>query len=429
MRIIHLAAGAGQMYCGACARDVAMLRGLMARGHDVLIIPLYTPLRIEGDEPLPTDEVHLGGINAWLQQHVPALGRAPAWVSRLLDSPALLRLAARFALSTRASELGEMTVSVLAGMDGRQARELDKLVAHLRATAPPDLFIITNSLLSGLAPALKRAFAVPVLCGLQGEDGFVQAMGEPHSTRARDLMRRNARDINLFLAPSRTYAEVMAEFLAVAPDRIRVVPTGVTVEDYRREHARPREPLVLGYLSVINHGKGLDLLVAAAEGLLAEGRDLRLRMAGRALDRPYARGLQRTLNRGPLRDRHEWLGEVDLPGKVRFLHECSAFSVPSRIPEARGVAVMEALAAGAPVVAPAAGVYPELLGLAPGGLLFEPGNASELAAQVARLQDDPDLADRLGAAGAQAMAEGFGLERVTQALLEALSDVVIERTP
>jgi len=43
MRIIHLAAGAGSMYCGACARDIALVRGLIKRGHDVQIIPLYTP--------------------------------------------------------------------------------------------------------------------------------------------------------------------------------------------------------------------------------------------------------------------------------------------------------------------------------------------------------------------------------------------------
>ena len=43
MRIVHLAAGAGAMYCGACTRDMSLVRGLLSLGHDIQVLPLYTP--------------------------------------------------------------------------------------------------------------------------------------------------------------------------------------------------------------------------------------------------------------------------------------------------------------------------------------------------------------------------------------------------
>ena len=124
MRIIHIAAGAGGMYCGACARDAALARALIRLGHDVEIIPLYTPLRDDAGV-LPTAPVFYGGISVALQQASRLFRRAPAWVGSALDSPALLRAVSRFAIEVRAENLGPMTVSVLAGRDGRQGRELD----------------------------------------------------------------------------------------------------------------------------------------------------------------------------------------------------------------------------------------------------------------------------------------------------------------
>ena len=95
MRVVYLAAGAGQMYCGACARDMDMVRGLIARGHDVEVVPLYTPLRIDGEEPVETDAVFLGGINAYLQQTVArvcAMVRWSKWRCRIRCSRATNRV-------------------------------------------------------------------------------------------------------------------------------------------------------------------------------------------------------------------------------------------------------------------------------------------------------------------------------------------------
>jgi glycosyl transferase family 4 len=226
MHIVYLAAGAAGAYCGACNRDVALVRELIARGHDVQLLPLYTPVRVEGADP-SVGRVFMGGINAYLQQHSALFRHTPAFLDRWLDSPRLLRWVAGRAVSIDPHELGPMTVSVLQGAHGRQRKELAKLMAYLRMGPAPDVFNITNSLLSGLAPALRQAFGSRVVCSLQGEETFVAELGEPYADEALGLIRQNAQAIDLFIAPGEGYADEMAGWLGVARERIEVVHPGL----------------------------------------------------------------------------------------------------------------------------------------------------------------------------------------------------------
>lgn len=424
MDITYLAAGAGAMYCGACARDINVIRALIAQGHAVQVLPVYTPLRIEG-EPVPTTGVFLGGINAYLQQVSGLFRRTPRFIERLLDHPALLRFASSFAVRTSPKDLGAMTVSVLQGRDGRQAKELHKLIGYLEHGRRSDAIIITNSLLSGIAPELRRHLDIPILCGLQGEDQFVRSMPERYCNQARELMARNAEAIDLFIAPTAGYATEMAAFMTLDPRRIRVVRTGFPADDYRHEGLRVREPFTIGYLSVITPIKGLDLLVRAFRTLVVEqGRDCRLRVAGRIMHGPYWQQQKRSLRAAGLTERFEYLGEVDFAGKLRLLRSCSVFSVPSRFAEARGLAMMEAIASGVPVAAPDSGLFPELLGITGGGLLFPQGDADALAERIASLMDAPDRADEMGRTGAERIGAEFNSDRAAEEMLAVLGEVV-----
>ncbi len=403
MRIIHLAAGAGGMYCGACAGDMAVARAVAALGHEMMVLPLYMPLRIEGDKPDVSEQVFLGGINAWLQQVWPDFRRLPRFMTRALDSPALLRAISGFAVRTKPSGLGPMTVSVLQGRDGKQRAELDRLVEFLKSQAPPDVISITNSLLSGMAPALREHFDVPIICGVQGEDTFLQGMPERYRDQCLALVRENAATIDLFIAPWESYAAKMSEVLGVAPEQVATVRPGLDVAAYSRHLPRPREPFTVGYLSVIIPRKGLQLLVEAVGRLAAEGRDVRLVVAGKPLDERYWRQIKRDANRD-LGDRFEYLGEVDLDGKIEFLQGLSAFCQPSVVPEVRGMTALEAMAAGVPVITPGEGVFPELLESCGGGVSFEGGAAGSLAQAIAGLMDEPDAADAMGESGRDGVA-------------------------
>ena len=93
MRLLQITAGAGGMYCGSCLRDNTLATELMARGHDVSLLPVYTPTLT--DEKNVSDElVFFGGISVYLEQHVPLLRTTPAILDSLWDIPAVIKIAA-----------------------------------------------------------------------------------------------------------------------------------------------------------------------------------------------------------------------------------------------------------------------------------------------------------------------------------------------
>ena len=80
---------------------------------------------------------------------------------------------------TRPEHTGPMTVSMLRGQHGHQAKEVRRLVAWMEQQGRPDVIVLSNSLLVGLAAPLREALGVPVVCTVQGELHFVDALGGP----------------------------------------------------------------------------------------------------------------------------------------------------------------------------------------------------------------------------------------------------------
>jgi len=429
MRITYIAAGAAGSYCGACKHDVSLVLGLRAQGHDVELLPLYTPLRTDEVDP-SVGRVFYGGINAYLQQRFALFRKAPASVDWLLNRPALLKAASRVAISTRPEALGDMTVSVLRGAQGYQRKELEKLVRFLEDGVLPEVVHLTNSLLSGLAPTIKSRLGVPVLCSLQGEESFIDRLPQLYRDQAMALLRENATSIDLFVAPSDAYAKEMTGVLGVPAEGIRVLRPGIDAEPYARTGPRVREPFRIAFLSRLAREKGLDLLCDAFRVLERE-RPVRptanmLAIAGQALggNRVFWKEVRGGLEDDGLWDRVEYAGELDFEGKLRFLRGASVFCQPSRFPERRGLACIEALAAGLPVVVPDSGVFRELLALTGGGALVPPDDAEALTEALRSLRDDPDRADRMGRAGAEGVREHFSLEGMVSRALQIYGEVL-----
>jgi len=430
MRIFHLAAGAADLYCGACQRDAALLQSLANLGHAVEAVALYTPLRADEDLIPPSCPIFYGGVNVYLQQMLPVFRWLPAWLDRFLASPALLRLLSSFAIETRPQRLGALTVSILAGREGRQAKELRRLISYLANRPRPDVISLSNSLLSGIAPALKEEFAVPIICSVQGEDLFVEALGEPFRSQARRLLRRHAKQIDLFIAPSRFHADHMVELLAVPPRKMAVVQSGVAIEKFRRSRPPPEHPLRVGYLAAITPAKGLDTLVNAMAPLAETNPDsVRLHIAGKVLNRGYWRRICRQLRQTRLGSLTHYAGELSSAAKVAFLQNLSAFVAPSRIPEPRALAALEALAAGVPIVAPRLGVFPEIIKMTNGGMLYSADDAADLRRVLQNLLGSGELLRQMAATAAEAISRHFSLSRMAEEFADLCARSAAQKPP
>ncbi len=427
LKIAYITAGGAGMYCGSCMHDNTLVAALIKQGHDALLVPTYTPLRT--DEPdVSQKRVFFGGINVYLQQKFGLFRRTPWLFDRLLDAPGLLRWVSRFAIGVEARQLGEMTVSMLKGEHGRQSKEVAKLVAWLAEDARPQLVSLTAVLLSGLVHEMKRVLRVPVLCALQGDDIFLDALVEPYRGEAMKLVREHCGEIDGFVATSGYYADHMAGYLGVPRERVHVVLPGLNLAG----HGGPRPPsngppYAIGYFARVCPEKGLHNL-AEAFHLLRKTPGTppcRLRVAGWLGEgnRPYLNDVQDKLRGWGLRDKAPgWgLGDefeyVACPGhadKVRFLHGVDVLSVPTTYREPKGLYVLEALANGVPVVQPRHGSFPELVEATGGGLLVNPDDPQDLANGLRRILEDQGLREELGRKGKEAVHRIFTAERMAE---------------
>jgi glycosyltransferase involved in cell wall biosynthesis len=177
--------------------------------------------------------------------------------------------------------------------------------------------------------------------------------------------------------------------------RLSVIPTGIPLPP--ETDRRTVDPFTIGHLSGIRPAKGLDLLTEALRILVHErGKSVRLLIGGRVLDTAFWRRIGQSVREHRLDKHVEYLGEMP-PDQIAAFHaRCSVFCVPSRFPEPRGVAVLEAMAAGVPVIAPDSGTYPELINTHGGGMLVSPSDPVVIADAVDTFIQNPTSVESLG---------------------------------
>jgi glycosyltransferase involved in cell wall biosynthesis len=404
MRIAYITAGAGHMYCGSCLRDNTLAMALRAAGHDVQLIPTYTPTRTD-EQNVSHDRVFLGGINVFLQQHLALFRRTPWMLDRVLDSPSLLRLATRWGVSVDPAQLGAMTVSMLHGPDGYQRKEIDKLVRYLADELRPEIVTLPNSLLIGLVPAIKKGLpGVPVCCTFQGEELFLDSLGDLYKEKSLEIIRRHAALVDAFIAVSGFGADQMAGYLGLDRGRIHVVPLGINLEGHTKRAGADPEPFTIGYLARIAPEKGLHVLCEAYRRLVSGGAALppsRLWAAGYLgpEHRGYLAGIQQQMSDWGLSSQFRYHGELDRPAKLAFLQELSVLSVPGEYQDPKGLFLLEAMASGVPIVQPRRGAAPEIIDTTGGGVLVAPGDPDALAQELAGLVADTAKRRALGDRG------------------------------
>ena len=421
MRIVHIVPGTGgTFYCQNCVRDNSLVQALRARGHDVIVLPLYLPLLADATDPTTDAPIFFGGINVYLQQRFEIFRKTPRWLDRLLDAKWMLRRAARREGTISAAKLGSMTLSMLEGPQGNQRKELDRLVAWARNQERPDVIHISNALLLGLVGELGRALEAPIVCSLQDEDTWLDAMEPPYNSRCWEAMAERASDVDAFVAVSEWYADQMTVRMGVPRDQIAVVPLAVDLDDVEPAPL-PFEPPVIGYLSRMSESLGFGLLVDAFIELKQDPRlrDLRLKATGGMVgpDKTFVAGLRRKLKRHGMQGAAEFLPDFGQPERREFLRSISVLSVPTVRGAAFGGFILEALAFGVPVVQPSAGAFPELVKDTGGGLLYDLEEDNGLTKSLMKLLLDPVYSKELGQRGRARVIARYGIDRMVSDML------------
>lgn len=421
MKVAYIAAGAAGMYCGTCIHDNTLAAALQRKGHDVALIPTYTPIRTD-EIDVSIDRVFYGGINVYLQQKSGLFRHTPWMLDRLFDNPSLLNGLSRFSASTSAQDLGALTVSVLQGEEGQQRKELAKLVQWLKDSYQPDLVQLTNSMFVGFAREMKKTLGVPILCALQGEDIFLEALIDPYKARALKLLQARASEVDGYIAPCQYYADFMADYLDVPPSKIDVVHLGLNLSEHGvGQEDLAETPFIIGYLARICPEKGLHLLVDAFHRLTDKvGLDkVQLKVAGYLgkKDEPYLEKLVQQIDVWGLSDAFNYWGEVDRHQKIDFLNGLHVLSVPTTYKESKGLFILEALANGVPVVQPRHGNFPELITATGGGVLVDAESPDALAEGILQLIDNPDYREALGQQGKEAVHREFSDDVMAESTL------------
>lgn len=289
---------------------------------------------------------------------------------------------------------------LLGGELAREARRAGATHLHAHSCADAALIVLFASLLAGLPYSLTL-------------HGRLAGYGPGQNVKWRTA--RFGITVNRVLKQ-----DVLAAVPGLEADRIDVVAMGVDTERFAREGAyrgpTPGQTLRLVSCGRLHEGKGHQDVLRAMSQLRAGGMDVELDLLGEGPAREMLEGLVHQLKLGA---HVRMAGAVDEGAVREHLERAHAFVLASH-DEAIGVATMEAMAMGLPVVVARVGGVGELVRDGVEGLMVEARDVAALAGAIARLGTDANLCERLGAAGRARIVAEFGADRSARILARRL---------
>lgn len=413
MQIVHIVPGSGgSFYCGNCLRDSKYMQGLKQAGVEVIKVPMYLPIFAD-EHDIEEIPVFYGAISLYLKHSIPILRKAPAWVDKILNSGPALKFAARMAGSTNPKGLEDMTISMLLGESGEQKEELDHLVNWLEEHAHADIIHLSNALLIGLAKRIKERLDVKVVCSLQDEDVWVNAMGEDFKNKTWNLMKERARDVDAFFAVSSYFAKEMQPILNIPNDKLFTHHITVDPEDYIYQNTSEK-PLNIGYISRMCESNGLEVLLDAFILLKKDPawQEVKLIITGGSTGEndAFVKSIRKKIKNEGLESVVEFHKDFE-DGRHEFFKKVSMISVPVLEGEAFGLYLLESMASGVPVVQPALGAFPEIIKKSGGGIIYESNTAEQLSTALAELLENRTRLNSLSLAGRQGVEQKFNIHQ------------------
>ncbi|HBX50474.1 MAG: hypothetical protein A2275_18130 [Bacteroidetes bacterium RIFOXYA12_FULL_35_11] len=425
MKIAYIVPGTGEaFYCGNCLRDSSFIKAFQKAGHEIITVPMYLPLTLKEDVNRAVSPIFYGAVNLYLKQQSPVFKKLPKFISNWLNSMPVLKFAARKAGSTRSEGLEEMTLSMLRGENGNQAAELQVLINWLNNNYKPDVVHLSNALLIGMAPEIKKKTGAKVICSLQDEDEWVDEMRTEYQQKTWDLILEKSAFVDAFIAVSHYFKKLILSKISVPENKIHVVYNGVNpdfysiIPDKNTLHS-------IGYLSRIFPPYGLDILVDAFLFLKKDKNhnDLSLKISGGYTkdDLPFLKGIKKKLKEQGQEKNVFFYEDFSEQAKKEFLNSISIFSVPARRKEAIGMHLLEAMASGVPVIQPDHGAYSEIINATNAGLLYSPNTAEALAETLNRVLTENELYRTLQANCRQGINVYFNSVKQVQELYKIYS--------
>ena len=317
----------------------------------------------------------------------------------------------RFVDALRRIDVDTVVVPTIADVD---PLAVARLAREIRAFAPSlvHTHLIHGDVFGRLAAAFTRT---PSVSTVHGTHGFYSR--GPYRRVARAAWRSTKRVI----AISGWVRTFLLERRLVDDARLRVIPYGIDAGPWREsdgERAQARDELgiasaevVVGVASRLVPHKGHAFLLDGLRRAAAQAPALRLLVAG---DGPLRSSLEAEARRGIPQGVVRFLGYQS--NMLRFMSACDALAFPTmpEFGEGFGLAALEAMAAGKPVLATRVGPLPEVVGDETTGILVEPDDPAGLAESLVRLAHDRNLRERLGLAARGRARDQFPVERMVE---------------
>ncbi len=276
-------------------------------------------------------------------------------------------------------------------------------IAHIHTCSGLSFF------LDGAYLLLARARGIPVVLHVHGArfDEFLDGLSLPMRIASRLIARRAERMVVL----SEEWKKKLSSRLPGAS--LAVIENGVSIPRTDRVSKGPNETIIL-FLGNLCSRKGVWELLACAGELPDHAR---LVMVGGEEDPGIVEKVRETLRRERLEDKVELTGPLTGKAKFDWLYRADIFALPSHA-EGVPISMLEAAAAGLPLVVTPVGGIPSVLTDGENALFVKPGDRDGLLLALMRLTGDPGLRMRLGESARQHVLERYGIENAARKYLE-----------
>lgn len=274
----------------------------------------------------------------------------------------------------------------------------------------------------GVGQGIRMALVprkLPTVVTVYGSD-VIPREGQSPERFATHLAARVLRVARVITAASPYLAGFTEERFAHTVGKMAVVPFGVDTELFRPSAGPPNGVPRLVFAKSMRSIYGLHVLIRAAAILAERGARFEVVVAGPGDPERY----QRQAADLGVASRVQFVGQLGHSELAGLLKQATLFVMPTVVRESFGVAAVEALASGVPVVASRIGAIPDVVADGETGLLFEPGDAEDLADKIGVLLQNSEMRSSMGAKGREHVLAHYDWRECVKTMDEVLVGVL-----